>query len=144
MPKKRKDLFKNILLHINGRPSKIRSVHTYAMTWTVYFYWICSTHFTHRKTNTVWFFFRCIKSDSWQHNSITWHERNFFVCSKVDKNAQILEQMCNLALLFFFLIYSNGLPGNSQQPKKSRCALLLLHVKLDFTAGVLENRSYSE
>ena len=74
-------------------------------------------------------------------NTILLHDmrETFFVCSKVDKNAQILEQMCNLALLFSFLVYSNGLPGNSKQSKKSRCALLLLHVKLDFTAGVYEN-----
>ena len=29
--------FKNVLLYMNGGRSKIRSVHTYVMTWTVYF-----------------------------------------------------------------------------------------------------------
>ena len=32
-----KSFFKNILLYINGRSSKIHSVHMYIMTWTVYF-----------------------------------------------------------------------------------------------------------
>ena len=32
---------KNILFYMSSRLSKIRSVHTYVMTWTVYFGWIC-------------------------------------------------------------------------------------------------------
>ena len=35
-----KSFFMNILLYMNGRLSKIRSVHTYLMTRTVYFDWI--------------------------------------------------------------------------------------------------------
>ena len=36
-----KSLFKNILSNMNFLLSKIRSVHTYVMPWTVYFGWIC-------------------------------------------------------------------------------------------------------
>ena len=36
-----KSFFKNILLYINGRTSKTRSVHPYVFTRTVYFDWIC-------------------------------------------------------------------------------------------------------
>ena len=35
--------FKNILLYMSSRLSKLRSVHMYVMPWTVYFGWICST-----------------------------------------------------------------------------------------------------
>ena len=38
-----KTSFKNILLYMNGRLSKIRSVHTHAIHRTVYFGWICIT-----------------------------------------------------------------------------------------------------
>ena len=38
-----KRFFKNILLYMNGRLSKIRSVHTYAMPRTVCFGWICTS-----------------------------------------------------------------------------------------------------
>ena len=41
-----KSLFINILLHMNGRLSKIRSVHTYVVPRTVYFDWICTTEIT--------------------------------------------------------------------------------------------------
>ena len=35
------EFFKNVLLYISSRLSKIRSVHTYVMPRTVYFGWIC-------------------------------------------------------------------------------------------------------
>ena len=38
-------LFKNILLYMNNRQSKIRLVHMYVITRTVYFDWICNYHF---------------------------------------------------------------------------------------------------
>ena len=40
-----KSFFKNILLYIRSRLSKIRSVHTYVMARTVYFGWICTLEF---------------------------------------------------------------------------------------------------
>ena len=39
-----KSLFKNVLLYINSRLSKIRSVHTYVMTRTVYFDCSCTMY----------------------------------------------------------------------------------------------------
>ena len=40
-----KRFFKNVLLYMNGRLSKIRSIHTYVIPRTVYFDWICITLF---------------------------------------------------------------------------------------------------
>ena len=42
------NFFKNTLLYMNGRPSKLRSVHTYVMPRTVYFDWICKSIDRHR------------------------------------------------------------------------------------------------
>ena len=42
-----KEISKNILLYMSSRLSKIHSVHTYAMPWTVYFGWIC-------RSGTIW------------------------------------------------------------------------------------------
>ena len=41
-----KIFFKNVLLNMNGRFSKICSVHTYVMTRKDYFDWICRLEFT--------------------------------------------------------------------------------------------------
>ena len=38
----RNSFLKNVLLYMNGRLSKIRSVHTYVMSRAVYFDWICN------------------------------------------------------------------------------------------------------
>ena len=47
------NIFKNILLYVSSRLSKIRSVHTYIMPRTVYFGWICNSIFFKNIVNVL-------------------------------------------------------------------------------------------
>ena len=70
-----KNFSKNILLYMNSRLSKIRSVHTYVMTRTVYFGWICIYFYleknvcgvsaTIRRTNSITNQMVISKSTNW-------------------------------------------------------------------------------
>ena len=73
-----KIFFKNILLYMNGRLSKIRSVHTYAISRTVYFGWICKS-----LTLVQLFFGAYFLTYRWQHerkpsHACLWEKPDFY------------------------------------------------------------------
>ena len=55
-----KIFFKNIFLYMNSQLSKIRSVHTYFMTRTVYFDWICIQYSHCITDNTLFMLSLCL------------------------------------------------------------------------------------
>ena len=74
-----KSLFKNVLLYMNGRLSKIRSVHMYAMTQTVYFDCRCRFYkMKARVNNDVTHFSLAVTTTHMLHHTIKPNTINYW------------------------------------------------------------------